>query len=208
MGLLKDFTNATLFHMDCSFFTSVRFTRLSLESARFYFPAAINGGLPAQFFMMPDDKQYDFRAFIYTPQGEPQPCTEDSSWWQVDGITNDIPELQSNFRVYVSFRTSIWLDKESRERTLTIKDIGTGGFLFVSKTEFTPGDTLSALLPDARDPVFVKARIQKRRPVRREGLFGYGCQFLNLTAKAEGKIRKFVYQTEVLQAKIKEQKNS
>lgn len=199
-------TNATLYRMDCSFLSPARFTRLSLEAARFYFSGVPEGGFPAQFFVMPDDRQYDYRAFIYTLQGEPQPCAGDNTCWQADGITNDIPELQSNFRVYLSFRTSIWLDKESREYSLTIKDIGTGGFLFVSKKEFTPGDTLSALLPDARDPVFVKARIQKRRPVRREGLFGYGCQFMNLTARAEAKIRKFVYQTEVLQAKIKEQK--
>lgn len=206
MSLSKDFKNATLYYIDCSVFCPVRFTRLSLDTARFYFPRMPEGGLPEQFFMMPDDKQYDYRAFIYTPQGALQPCPEDGSWWQVDGITNDIPELQSNFRVYVSFQTSIWLDRESREYALTIKDIGTGGFLFVSKTEFTPGDTLSAVLPDAREPLFVKARIQKRRPVRREGLFGYGCQFLNLTAKAEAQIRKFVYQTEVLQAKVREQK--
>ena len=206
MMLLENAVHATLYNMDCSFLSSVRFIRFSLESARFYFSDIPEGGLPAQFFVMPDDKQYDYRAFIYKLQGKPQPCAEDNTCWQADGITDDIPELQSNFRVYVSFRTSIWLDKETREHSLTIKDIGTGGFLFVSKKEFTPGDTLSALLPDARDPVFVKARIQKRRPVRREGIFGYGCQFLNLTASAEAKIRKFVYQTEVLQAKVKEQK--
>ena len=206
MMLLENAVHSTIYNMDCSFLSSVRFIRFSLESARFYFSDIPEGGLPAQFFVMPDDKQYDYRAFIYKLQGKPQPCAEDNTCWQADGITDDIPELQSNFRVYVSFRTSIWLDKETREHSLTIKDIGTGGFLFVSKKEFTPGDTLSALLPDARDPVFVKARIQKRRPVRREGIFGYGCQFLDLTARAEAKIRKFVYQTEVLQAKVKEQK--
>jgi hypothetical protein len=206
MTVSEKTTGATLYNMDCSVLLPARFTRLSLDSARFYFSGMPKEPLPAQFFVMPDGRQYDYRAFIYTLQGELQPCPEDPARWQIDGTTNDIPELQSNFRVYVSVHTSIWLDTESREYSLTIKDIGTGGFLFVSKREFTPGDTLSAILPDARDPVFVKARIQKRRPVRKEGVFAYGCQFLNLTAKAEAKIRKFVYQTEVLQAKIKEQK--
>lgn len=207
MASSENIVNATLYNMNCSVFSPARFIRLSLDSARFYFSDMPEGRLPAQLFVMPDDKQYDYRAFIYTFREGPQPCTENGFRWQADGVTDDIPELQSNFRVYMSFQTSIWLDRESREYSLTIKDIGTGGFLFVSKREFTPGDTLSALLPDTRDPVFVKARIQKRRPVRKEGLFGYGCQFLNLTPQAEAKIRKFVYQTEVLQAKVREQKS-
>ncbi len=128
MMLLENAVHATLYNMDCSFLSSVRFIRFSLESARFYFSDIPEGGLPAQFFVMPDDKQYDYRAFIYKLQGKPQPCAEDNTCWQADGITDDIPELQSNFRVYVSFRTSIWLDKETREHSLTIKDIGTGGF--------------------------------------------------------------------------------
>ena len=131
MALSENLQNATLYNLDCSFFSSVRFTRLRLDSARFYFSDLPEGRLPAQLFVMPEGGQYDYRAFIYTLQGEPQPCAENGARWQVDGITDDIPELQSNFRVYVSFRISAWLDKESRECSLTIKDIGTGGFLFV-----------------------------------------------------------------------------
>ena len=42
--------------------------------------------------------------------------------------------------------------------------------------------------------------------MRREGLYGYGCQYIDLPPKAEALIRNYVYQTEVLQAKARKEK--
>ena len=52
MMLLENAVHATLYNMDCSFLSSVRFIRFSLESARFYFSDIPEGGLPAQFFVI------------------------------------------------------------------------------------------------------------------------------------------------------------
>ena len=76
---------------------------------------------------------------------------------------------------------------------------------FVSKQRFQPGTVLSVIFPELKSPL-ITACIQKMRPVRREGLYGYGCQYIDLPPKAEALIRNYVYQTEVLQAKARKEK--
>ncbi|MCI8639967.1 MAG: PilZ domain-containing protein [Coprococcus sp.] len=199
----------TLYHMDCSLFSSIRYFRDSFDTTVFVFPEKPCFPIPERVFLMPDGSDNDFRSFLFTLSGEiltyqgNDPSDARGPWYYVRGTTDEMPELRTNFRVYVSFRTMVWINEQSQEESITVKDIGTGGFLFVSRKEFTPGSVISAILPDAREPVFIKALIRKRRPVRKDGLFGYGCQFIEMSARAEAKVRQFVFQTELLQSKAR-----
>lgn len=211
---LQDTKNGSLFHMDCNFLTSVRYFCESPDTVCLIFSEKPSD-LPERIFLMPDGSQYDFRAFLYTLSGEAEACrlkdggTEESAasekeYYIVRGSTDDIQEVRKNFRVYVSFRTSVYFDGDPKEAKVTIKDIGCGGFLFVSDRKYKPGDTLSVVLFDSRNPLLVNARIRKLRPVRREGRYGYGCEYIGLNPQAEARIRNYVFHTEVLQVKAKE----
>lgn len=238
---LQDAKSGSLFYMDCSFLSSVRYFCESPDTVCLIFPEKPTG-LPERIFLMPDGRQYDYRAFLYTlseglevcrlpesseendgrlrnaneytaPAAAPgkNPALEpgriapaEKEYYIVRGVTDDIQEVRKNFRVYVSFRTSVYFDNDPGEAAVTIKDIGCGGFLFVSDKKYNPGDTLSAVLFDQRNPLLVKARIRKLRPVRREGRYGYGCEYIDLNPQAEARIRSYVFQTELLQVKAKE----
>ena len=220
---LQDAENGSLFHMDCSFLSSVRYYCESPDTVCLIFPEKPTD-LPERVFLMPDGKQYDYRAFIYTLSEGAEVCslrdeadgsqsgTEDAAvkpaalkeYYIVRGVTDDIQEVRKNFRVYVSFRTSVYFDSDPKETMVTVKDIGCGGFLFVSDKKYQPGDTLSIVLFDSRNPLLVKARIRKLRPVRKEGRCGYGCEYIDLNSQAEARIRNYVFQTEVLQGKTRD----
>lgn len=220
---LQDAENGSLFHMDCSFLSSVRYCCESPDTVCLIFPEK-PADLPERVFLMPDGKQYDYRAFIYTLSEGVEVCslrdeadgsqsgTEAAAekpaamkeYYIVRGVTDDIQEVRKNFRVYVSFRTSVYFDSDPKETMVTVKDIGCGGFLFVSDKKYQPGDTLSIVLFDSRNPLLVKARIRKLRPVRKEGRCGYGCEYIDLNSQAEARIRNYVFQTEVLQGKTRE----
>lgn len=240
---LQNTKSGSLFHMDCSFLSPVHYCIDSPEAVRLIFSEKPTD-LPKRIFLMPDGKQYDYRAFLYTLLEGMETCRllepsgaysgrqhrtdeyaasvassgrdlahvqaahgkaeSEKEYYIVHGVTDDIQEVRKNFRVYVSFRTSVYFDNDPREASVTIKDIGCGGFLFVSDKKYTPGDTLSVVLFDSRTPLLVKARIRKLRPVRREGRYGYGCEYIDLNSQAEARIRSYVFQTEVLQIKAKE----
>lgn len=238
---LQDTKSGSLFHMDCSFLSSVRYFCESPDTVCLIFPEK-PAGLPERIFLMPEGRQYDYRAFLYTlsegmevcrlpessgendgrqanessapaaaPDQNPTHVPEsgrtapaEKEFYIVRGVTDDIQEVRKNFRVYVSFRTSVYFDNDPKEAAVTIKDIGCGGFLFVSDKKYHPGDTLSAVLFDQRNPLLVRARIRKLRPVRREGRYGYGCEYIDLNSQAEARIRSYVFQTELLQVKAKE----
>lgn len=158
---------------------------------------------------MPEGEEYDFRAFLFHLSDDVHTCrlrdgAEEREFCLVKGVTDDIQEVRKNFRVYVSVRTSVYFDNDSKEASVTIKDIGCGGFLFISEKKYQPGDTLSVILFNSRNPLLVRARIRKLRPVRREGLYGYGCEYIDLSSQAESRILNFVFHTEVLQAKTRE----
>jgi hypothetical protein len=203
--------------------SSVRYCCESPDTVCLIFPEK-PADLPERVFLMPDGKQYDYRAFIYTLSEGAEVCslrdeadgsqsgTEAAAekpaamkeYYIVRGVTDDIQEVRKNFRVYVSFRTSVYFDSDPKETMVTVKDIGCGGFLFVSDKKYQPGDTLSIVLFDSRNPLLVKARIRKLRPVRKEGRCGYGCEYIDLNSQAEARIRNYVFQTEVLQGKTRE----
>lgn len=202
---LQDAKSGSLFYMDCSFLSSVRYFCESPDTVCLVFPEK-PAGLPERIFLMPDGRQYDYRAFLYTLSEGMEVCRlpAEKEYYIVRGVTDDIQEVRKNFRVYVSFRTSVYFDNDPGEAAVTIKDIGCGGFLFVSDKKYNPGDTLSAVLFDQRNPLLVRARIRKLRPVRREGRYGYGCEYIDLNPQAEARIRSYVFQTELLQVKAKE----
>lgn len=125
----------------------------------------------------------------------------------INAVTTDIPDQRKNFRVYTTFQAPILLEGRTKETYVTVKDIGTGGFQFISKHKFEPGTNLSTVFSSGiRTPACITACIQKQRPVRQKGVYGYGCQFINLPQSTEALIRNFVFQTELLQAKAKKER--
>lgn len=208
MDPVSNAQNGMLYDMDCSFLSTVRYNRDSPETITFIFSENPAGKLPKKVFLMPEGSRYDYRSYIYTLSDEISPHhTEQppTTCYLVRGVTKDSSKLRKNLRVYISFRICARFDGQEQDTVITIKDIGTGGFLFISDQEFEPGATLSYIFSDINKPVFIRARIQRRRPVRREGVYGYGCQFIELSPEAESKIRNFVYQTEILQARTKDE---
>ena len=208
MNSLPDAAKATLYNLDCTYLTDVQYNRESLDTVTLNFFEEPFRQFPQKFFLMPEGNAFDYRAFIYTLTEDihSDPGSGDTARYLARAITNDIPEQRKNFRVYVTFQVSVMLKGQKKQIPVTVKDIGTGGFQFVSKQVFEPGTTLTTMFTQARTPVCISACIQKLRPVRREGLNGYGCQFNNLTPNAETLIRNFVFQTEAIQAKAKKEK--
>ena len=71
---LQDAENGTLFHMDCSFLSPVRYVCESPDTVCLIFSEKPEN-LPDRVFLMPDGRQYDYRAFIYTlSEGRPAVC--------------------------------------------------------------------------------------------------------------------------------------
>ena len=71
---LQDAENGSLFHMDCSFLSSVRYCCESPDTVCLIFPEKPTD-LPERVFLMPDGKQYDYRAFIYTLSEGAEVCS-------------------------------------------------------------------------------------------------------------------------------------
>lgn len=208
MNSLQNMTNGTLYYLDCTFLAEIRFIRESPDTIALYFSEKPSEDFPQKFFLMPEGRQFDYRVFIFTLTEEIHSCEpseNEDGRYVVHAVTKDIPEQRKNFRVYVTFDASLLLEGQSQEKYVKIKDIGTGGFQFVSKQKFEPGSIVFTIFPGFKAPLNIKARIEKQRPVRREGLYGYGCRFIDLSPKAETMIRNYVYQTEVLQAKARKE---
>lgn len=209
LNTLEHTKKGTLYDMNCNFLASIRYCKEGPGTVCFIYPEAPASKLPEKIFLMPDGKEYDYMAFVCHLSADVQTCrlqdgSSEGEFYLVRGVTDDVPEVRKNFRVYVSVRTSIYFDDDPKGTKVTIKDIGCGGFLFISDKKYKPGDTLSAILFNSRDPLLVRARIRKLRPVRQEGVYGYGCEYIDLSSQAEARIRNFVFHTEVLQAKSKD----
>lgn len=208
--VLQNAKNGTLYDMNCNFLSSVRYCKESPDTVHLIFPENPASTLPERIFLMPEGKEYDYRTFIFNLSADIQTCrlqdgAAEDEYYLVKGVTDDIQEVRKHFRVYISVRTSAYFDSNSKEANVTIKDIGCGGFLFISDRKYEPGETFSIILfNSSRDPLLVRSRIRKLRPVRPEGLYGYGCEYIDLAPQAESRIRNFVFHTEILQAKSKE----
>lgn len=207
---LEQAKRGTLYDMDCRLLSPIRYYRESPDTAGFIFSENPAGRLPERIFLMPEGRKYDYRAFLFQLSGDIKSIhlrneTGEAEYYIVTGVTDDIQEVRKNFRVYVSVRTFAYFDGHSKQESVTVKDIGCGGFLFISAQKYEPGAALSIVLfRSSRDPLLVRARIRKRRPVRQEGVYGYGCEYIDLPSQAESRILHFVFHTEVLQAKSKD----
>lgn len=82
-----------------------------------------------------------------------------------------------------------------------IKNLSTGGFLFISEEEFEPGTRMAFIFTLGSSPVYTTAIVRRTLPVRPEHLTGYGCQFVNLTPKTEATIRNFVFRQSMAQGR-------
>lgn len=203
--------SASLYNLDCTYLEDVRFFREDLETITIIFPEKPPENFPGRFFFMPEGRTYDYRAFIFTLSEQihiNQPASEAAPFYIARAVTNDIPEQRKNYRVYVTFQAAILPEGQKKESFVTIKDIGTGGFQFVSKQKFEADTAFTTIFTSIKAPECITARIQKQRPVREKGVYSYGCQFVNLPPKLEMLIRNFVFQTETLQAKAKREKEN
>lgn len=210
MNSFPNIKKATLYDLDCNYLTDVQYNRESPDTISLIFSGKPSEQFPGRFFLMPEGDAYTYRAFIFTLSESIHPgkipLSESGVCYLARAVTNDIPEQRKNFRVYLTFQISVQLEGQKKQIPVTVKDIGTGGFLFVSKQKFEPDTRFTAMFTSARTPACISARIQKIRPVRPEGLHGYGCQFVDLPPATETLIRNFVFQTEALQAKAKREK--
>lgn len=203
--------SASLYNLDCTYLEDVRFKRESLETITIIFFGKPPEDFPERFFFMPEGRTYDYRAFIFTLTEEihtSSPSSESGPCYTARAVTNDIPEQRKNCRVYVTFQAAILPKGEKKETFVTIKDIGTGGFQFVSKQKFETDTIFTSIFRSIKAPECITARIQKQRPVREKGVYSYGCQFVDLPPKLEMLIRNFVFQTEALQAKAKREREN
>lgn len=211
MNSIPNAGNATLYNMDCTYLTDVRYNRDSLDTVTLFFSEKPSEDFPERFFLMPEGRDYDYRAFIYTLSGDilaDRTTSGESACYIARAVTTDIPEQRKNCRVYVTFNATVMFDGQKKETPVTIKDIGTGGFQFVTRQKLKPDTPFTSIFTSIKTPVCITARIQKQRPVRKEGVYGYGCQFIDLPPKIEMLVRNFVFQTEALQAKAKREKEN
>ena len=125
MGDLQDLKYGTLYNMDCTHLTEAEYKRESLDTIVLVFSEKPSEDFPKSFFLMPEGKEYDFRAFIYTMSEEVHPCRlfDNRTVYIVRAVTNDIPEQRKNFRVYVTFRVSLLLEGQSVSIPVKVKDI-------------------------------------------------------------------------------------
>lgn len=212
MSPLLNAKHATLYDMDCIRLTEIQYIKEAADTVTLIFREAPPEDFPQKFFLMPNDSAYDYRAFIFTLSEDihlcPPAAPEESSRYFARAVTNDIPEQRKNYRVYVTIPISVLPEGGKRELPVTVKDIGTGGFLFISRERFEAGTLLTTMFTHTRTPVCVTARIQKLRPVRQEGFHGYGCQFVNIPPGVETLVRNYVFHIEALQAKAKKEKKN
>ena len=205
MNPLLNAKKGTLYNLDSTFLSEIRYERTSVETAVFIFPTKQEIPFPLTVFFMPDGGKYNHSSYQYTLTGPAAGHNEneDSDDYAVAGTTNDVPELRDELRINVSFQIDIQLDKENPHITAYITDISAGGFMFVSKTAFKSGDTISFIFPSMHEPVYVTAVVKRQRPANSPGLYGYGCQFVNLMPKAEASVRNFVFHEELIQRRKK-----
>ena len=64
MDLPQNIKNGTLYNMDCTFLSGIRYIRESADTISLIFSAPPSGRFPESFFLMPEGKEYDYRTFI------------------------------------------------------------------------------------------------------------------------------------------------
>lgn len=204
MNLLQNIQNGTLYNLDCTVFSKVRFSSESPEKATFIFSSDPTASLPEHLLLMPDGEEYDYSSFFYTlsPKVEIcQPGISESVSYLVEGTTRELLTARNELRIDVSFDIPAVFDEHDKEEIITIKNMSAGGFFFVSEKQYYPDHSLSFIFNNGMTPILVTAKIRNQRPTRFPKLHGYGCQFFGLSAKTEAAVRNYVFKNEVLQRK-------
>lgn len=202
MNPLLDAQNGTLYNLDCTVFSPVRFFEKAPGKNIFIFSSDPSSALPKHLFLMPDGAEYDYSTFFFTFSPEVSIHREDGEvYYLITGTTNELTANRNELRVNISFDVSAMFDESSDEETVTVKNVSAGGFFFVSKNKHKLQSTIAFILSNSTPPVLVTAHIRSVRPTRIPGLYGYGCQFFGLNSKTEAAVRNFVFRAEVIQRK-------
>lgn len=203
MELSEDIRNGTFYNMESEPFTEVRYIQDSDTEATFIF-SEDPGELPERVFLMPSGELYDYTAYLYTLLDEAEETEDEDSGeaiWTIKGNTKDTPEARSDLRVDLSFSVDATFNNSPKPTQIMIKNLSTGGFLFISEEEFEPGTRMAFIFTLGSSPVYTTAIVRRTLPVRPEHLIGYGCQFVNLTPKTEATIRNFVFRQSMAQGR-------
>lgn len=203
MELSEDIRNGTFYNMESVPFTEVRYIQDSDTEATFIF-SEDPGELPERIFLMPSGELYDYTAYLYTLLDEAEEAEDEDTGeaiWTIKGNTKDTPEARSDLRVDLSFSVDATFNNSPKPTQIMIKNLSTGGFLFISEEEFEPGTRMAFIFTLGSSPVYTTAIVRRTLPVRPEHLTGYGCQFVNLTPKTEATIRNFVFRQSMAQGR-------
>lgn len=203
MELSEDIRNGTFYNMESVPFTEVRYIQDSDTEATFIF-SEDPGELPERVFLMPSGELYDYTAYLYTLLDETEEAEDEDTGeaiWMIKGNTKDTPEARSDLRVDLSFSVDATFNNSPKPTQIMIKNLSTGGFLFISEEEFEPGTRMAFIFTLGSSPVYTTAIVRRTLPVRPEHLTGYGCQFVNLTPKTEATIRNFVFRQSMAQGR-------
>lgn len=203
MDLSAGTRNGTFYNMDSVPFVQVRYIQDSDTDATFIFSQEPEE-LPDRVFLMPSGRLYDYTAYLYTLSDEITPYHDeeiDKTYYIVKGTTKDTPEARSELRVDLSFNVDATFNNAHNQIPIMIKNISAGGFLFISEEKFEPGTQMAFIFTLGNSPTYVTAIVRRTLPVRPKNLTGYGCQFINLTPKAEATIRNFVFRQSLVQGK-------
>lgn len=204
MEQLQNLRHGILYTLDTSYFSEVQYTKQSLDTAIFILPEELTRNLPDQLFLIPDGEAYTFAPYRFVLSKDLTLYRADSSgtpYYLVRGTTTDTAETRDELRIQVSIDVALDCPGFYSKVPVTIKDLSASGLLFVSDQNFEPGTNFSFDFPDMENNPEVTARIVKKRPVRIDGLTGYGCQFVHLSSALESEIRKFVFRQDVLYKK-------
>ena len=66
MDILHKILNGTLYYLNCNFLADIQYKRESPDTIILFFSGEAPEEFPQKFFLMPEGRKYDYRAFIFT----------------------------------------------------------------------------------------------------------------------------------------------
>ncbi len=120
--------------------------------------------------------------------------------WTADGTilkVYDVLQRQKDLRVKVHINLEC-ITPQGYRFTGIIQNISAGGIFLLADQKMNPGQAISFrhAFKDG-DPVEFGVRVIRRQEILAQGGYGYGCQFMDLSAQDEADIRKFVYNKQI-----------
>ncbi len=205
MNPLLNAQGASLYLLDSTFLSHIRYSSKSSDSAVFIFDNEPEEEyLSQQVFLVPDDEKTNYSAYLYTLADKITPYdapTTNYTYYLVDAVADNASSLREDLRVKITYDTMADFDGFKEKVPITLRDISAGGFLFTSEQEWEVNTTLSFLLTLTKTPVYIAAKIRSLYPTPFPGLYTYGCQFIGLPKDTEAIVRNFVFSENVLQAR-------